>query len=79
MENYMRKLVVNSALMANEIIDVLDGYKENEVEIKFLEKKGVKLFFEINGIEENNAINLVKKIIKSNDWSKSLYFYVALE
>ncbi|NLZ75665.1 MAG: hypothetical protein GX914_04090 [Erysipelotrichia bacterium] len=75
----MRKLVVNSALMANEIIDVLDGYKENEVEIKFLEKKGVKLFFEINGIEENNAINLVKKIIKSNDWSKSLYFYVALE
>lgn len=75
----MRKLVVNSSLMANEIIDVLDGYKENEVEIKFLEKKGVKLFFEINGIEENNAINLVKKIIKSNDWSKSLYFYVALE
>ncbi len=70
-------LYVASALKQNEIIELLENI-EGPASYKFIEKKGIKLAFEVSGVEEKDAINVAKAAIKATDFGKALYFQVAL-
>ena len=73
-------MVVNSALNQDKIIEALDGYDANGITLKFIEKKGMKLIFEHTGLEEGyEGQAVMKKIIRSNEWAKTLYFSISFE
>ncbi len=68
-------IYVSSALKQKEITELLEKY-EGDYSFKFVEKKGIKLSFEIIGGDEQVAINQAKAIIKGTDFGKALYFQV---
>jgi hypothetical protein len=70
------KILINSPLMSDKIINLLSEYKENGVAFTFIKKNGMRLEFEISGIEGQMGCNLVKTLIKSTDFGKVLYFTV---
>jgi len=70
------KIIVNSPLMRDKIIQAVDGYKKGDVEIKFISQQGISVTFEVIGLEGTAAIDLVKSIIKSQEFGKVLYFQV---
>lgn len=75
-----KKLVVNSALYQDKLIEALDGYNDNGITLKFIEKKGLKLYFEQTGLDTGyEGQSVMKKIIRSNDWAKTLYFSITFE
>lgn len=73
------RIIVNSALMGNKIIDVLTNYKEDNVEYKFMAKNGIKLEFEVTDMDKLAAVDLTKKIIRSQDFGSALYFQVTMQ
>ena len=75
----MKKLVISAPMCADRIIELFDGYSQDGIEIKYLSKNGMKLYFDINGIEGDEAVSMAKKMLRSTDWAKSLYFYVTME
>ncbi|EPR14060.1 hypothetical protein [Ruminiclostridium papyrosolvens] len=70
------KIVVNSALMGEQIISALTSYKEDNVKYEFISKIGMKIEFEVTEMEKTAAIDLTKKIIRSQDFGSALYFQV---
>jgi hypothetical protein len=70
------KIIVNSALMGNQIIDTLTSYKNDNVNYEFISKSGIKIEFEVTEMEKTAAIDLTKKIIRSQDFGNALYFQV---
>lgn len=74
------KLVVNSALYQDKLINFLDGYDQDGITLKFIEKKGLKLIFDFTGVEPGyDGQSVMKKIIRSQDWAKTLYFSISFE
>jgi hypothetical protein len=71
------KIVVNSPMMSDKIINLLCEYKENGVEFKFIKKTGIKIEFEVSGIEVQEACSLAKSLIKNTEFGNVLYFNVA--
>lgn len=69
-------MFVNSPLMNDKIIALLSEYKENGIEFKFIKKNGIKLEFEVSGIEALEACVLAKNLIKGTEFGKVLYFNV---
>lgn len=63
-------LVVNMAMKQDDVIAVLEenGYK-------FVEKKGIRLFFETDG-DLNEKAAEAKALIKAQPWEAALFFNV---
>ncbi len=70
------KIIVNSALMGEQIIRTLTSYKEDNVNYEFISKSGMKIEFEVTEMEKTAAVDLTKKIIRSQDFGSALYFQV---
>lgn len=74
------KCVINTALLQDKVIESLDGYDKDGITLKYVEKKGLKLFFDFTGVEPGyEGQSTIKKIVKSFDWAKTLYFSVTFE
>ena len=71
------KILINTPMMGDKITELLTGYKENGVAFQFIQKTGMKMEFEVSGIEGQPAVDLVKGIIKSTEFGKVLYFSVS--
>ena len=63
-------LVVNMAMKQDDVIAVLEenGYK-------FVEKKGIRLFFETDG-DLNEKAAEAKALIKAQPWGAALFLHV---
>jgi len=72
-------VIVNSPLKTENVVEVLDGYDKNGVTYKLIKKEGMKLTFQVEGVDRIGAIDLTKKIIRSYDFGKVLYFQVKVE
>lgn len=72
------KLFVNTPLMSDKIINLLNEYKENGVEFKFIKKTGIKMEFEVSNLDGQSAISLVKTLIRDTEFGKVLYFSVGV-
>ncbi|EGD46985.1 hypothetical protein Cpap_1180 [Ruminiclostridium papyrosolvens DSM 2782] len=72
------RIVVNSVLMGNQIIGALTSYKEDNVNYEFISKNGMKIEFEVTEMEKAAAVDLTKKIIRSQDFGSALYFQVTV-
>ncbi len=72
------RIVVNSVLMGNQIIGALTSYKEDNVNYEFISKNGMKIEFEVTEMEKTAAVDLTKKIIRSQDFGGALYFQVTV-
>lgn len=72
------RIVVNSVLMGNQIIGALTSYKEDNVNYEFISKNGMKIEFEVTEMEKTTAVDLTKKIIRSQDFGGALYFQVTV-
>ncbi|MFI3212285.1 MAG: hypothetical protein R3Y24_02990 [Eubacteriales bacterium] len=68
-------IYISSALKQQEIIDLLEKL-ESTITYKFVEKKGIKLSFEVSGGESKTAVDTAKAAIKATDFGKVLYFQV---
>ena len=72
-------LSVNTPMKGKDITELLEAYNENGVSFKFLKKTGLRHDFEVNGIDKDEAISLVKKIIRATPYGSALYFSVTAE
>ena len=72
----MAKYKVGTALNVDKIIEFLDGYNKDGITMKYIEKSGMYLIFEVEGISGQEGIDYIKHAIRSNDWAKALYFSV---
>lgn len=70
-------LIVNAPLMTDRVRAVLDGYDKDGVTIRFVSREGMKLAFEMTGLVGYDAVDFVKKLIRSHDFGNALYFQVA--
>jgi hypothetical protein len=73
---YKMRLFVSTPMASDKIINLLNEYKENDVEFKFIKKAGIKLEFEVANIDGPSAKNLVKTLIRDTEFGKVLYFSV---
>lgn len=64
--------------MGNQIIGALTSYKEDNVNYEFISKNGMKIEFEVTEMEKAAAVDLTKKIIRSQDFGSALYFQVTV-
>jgi hypothetical protein len=71
------KLFVSTALKAGDIKNLLEGYGEGGVSYRFVKKTGMKMEFEVSGVEGQKAVDLAKKIIRSTEYGKVLFFSVS--
>lgn len=72
-------LTVNTPMKGKEIIELLEAYDENGVNFKFTNKAGLRHNFEATGIASDEAISLVKTLIRSTPFGGVLYFSVTAE
>jgi len=72
-------LVVNAPLLTDKVKDTLDGYDKEGISIRFVRRAGMRMEFEIDGVDGYDAVSFVKKVIRSYDWGNALYFSVAME
>lgn len=64
---------ISSAMQQDAIKELLEGYSEGDFAYSFKEKKGIKMFFEVNGDSEAAAAK-AKALIKAQPWGSVLYF-----
>ncbi|HML36358.1 MAG TPA: hypothetical protein PKA19_02895 [Bacillota bacterium] len=65
--------------MGDRIVGTLDGYKDADVEYKFISKNGMRLEFEVTGPDSTLAVDITKKLIRDTDFGNALYFQVVAE
>lgn len=65
---------INSAMMQNEIVELLIGYEENELEFSFFKKDGDNLYFETNASDLEEAAAIAKSLIGKQTWGSLLLF-----
>lgn len=68
-------IYVNSAAMQNEIIKLLEDC-DAAIKFKYSTKKGIKLGFEVDTEDLDNAIIVAKAVLKDSELGKALYFQV---
>lgn len=73
------KISVNTPMKGEQITELLTGYTEDGAAFKFLGKSGMRYDFEASGLEKDDAVSLVKKLIRDTDYGKVLYFSVSAE
>lgn len=64
-------IIVNAPLKAQEIIELLNSQDE----FNFVEKKGLKLFFETTMDDKVQAAKEAKAIIKKEPWGTGLFLH----
>lgn len=67
---------VNAVFEHPKFIEVLDGYTKDDVTVKFIKEDKMKMIFEVEGLEGQDAISFVKSYLKSLKWTVSIYFTV---
>ena len=67
---------VSSVFKHPEFIEALDGYTKDGVTVKFVKEDKMKMVFEVEGLEGQEAISFVKSYLKSLKWALSIYFTV---
>ncbi len=67
-------IIVNSALMQNEIIEILENIKEPKY--KFIKKNGIRLYFETSIEDLDEASKIAKASIKEKPEAAALFFSV---
>lgn len=67
-------IVINSALMQNEIISFVEAYHES---IHFQKKSGISLLFSSD--DEKNMALEIKKALKADPRFKALFFNVEVK
>ena len=72
-------LIVNAPLLTDKVKETLDGYDKDGITIRFVSRAGMRMEFEIEGIDGYDAVSYVKKVIRSYDWGNALYFSVAMQ
>lgn len=75
----MKRIVVSAGMTAI-IIRMLDGYKDDQVSCKYVDKKGINCVFEVETeMTGDEAASYIKKVIKKMPEGVSLYFSVKPE
>lgn len=69
-------IIISAPLKRNEIVSLLTSYTENNISFKLVKSTGLKLEFEVEGIDGEAALSLAKDMIKATDFGKVLYFTV---
>lgn len=69
------KITVQAPMKGDEIRTLLDGYTQGGT-FSFVEKRGLSLVFEVEGMDAASACAAAKQAIKATDWGKVLYFSV---
>lgn len=55
--------------------NLLDGYEDNDIKVKFVKKERAKTFFEVETLlSEEETTNRVKKVVKEYPNSKALSY-----
>lgn len=67
-------IIVNSPLMQKQIQQILEEMEEPNY--TFVKKDGIKLYFETNMEDKEEAATIAKKAIKSSDFGSALMFKV---
>ncbi|MDR0922068.1 MAG: hypothetical protein LBM95_06785 [Lactobacillales bacterium] len=68
-------ITINLAQMQDKAIALLESYSGDDFSYKFLEKKGIKLRFEVTGDSEA-AAKKAKQLIKGESWGSVLFFNI---
>ena len=66
-------ITVNVAMQQDKIIELLEELNEG-ITYTYKEKKGIKLFFEVEGADAETAAKLAKESIKAQPWGGVLFF-----
>lgn len=65
---------LNAPLQQDKIIEFADGLDKDGTTFTFKEKKGMKLYFETNAEDLDNAARTLRNAIKEEPWASVLYF-----
>ncbi|RST94186.1 hypothetical protein CBF35_10760 [Vagococcus salmoninarum] len=65
---------LNAPVQQDKMIEFLDGSEIEGVTFTFKEKKGMKLFFEVNSEDVEEAARTARNAIKAQPWGSVLYF-----
>ena len=73
-------VIIRSALMQDNIRDLLDGGTFNGVGLSFVGKKGIELSFSASGddIGSLDVAAIVKSAVKASEFGKGIMFSVVL-
>ena len=70
-------IIVNCALRQQDIINVVEAIQiQNNKPFKFIKKQGIKIFFNTDYENLEEACTVIKKEIKSQTYGNALYFNV---
>lgn len=70
-------IIVNSAIMQDKIIDILEACKE--ASFKFIKKEGIRIYFETDMEDQEAAAKIAKAEIKKDPIGGTLLFSVKTE
>ncbi|MBP1043695.1 hypothetical protein I6N95_21950 [Vagococcus sp. BWB3-3] len=65
---------LNAPVSQDKMIELLDGLEKDGVTFTFKEKKGIKLYFDVNSEDVDGAARIAKNTIKEQPWGSVLYF-----
>jgi len=70
-------VIVNCPLMQNNVISLVEAIiMEGKNPFKFVKKEGMKIFFDLTDISEDNACILIKSEIRKSELGSLLNFSV---
>ena len=67
-------IVVNCAMRQDTVKDLIAAIESPK--FTFSKKEGIRLFYEVEGMDEQNGAELIKKTLKANPEMKALFFNV---
>lgn len=68
-------IIINSPMKQEFIIETLSSL-DGEIKFELVKKEGVKIYFNVNIDDINQAIDFAKKTIKATEIGKVLYFSI---
>ncbi len=70
-------VIVNCPLMQNDVIKVVEGIVLNDTNpFKFIEKKGMKMYFKTADVKVDEACVIIKSEMRKAPFGSLLNFYV---
>ena len=69
-------IVIASPLKRDFMIDLVDGYKVDDFEFKYIKSEGMNLYFECSNPDIDKGIRHVKDLVKGSELGRTLYFTV---
>lgn len=69
-------IYISCAMKQDFVIECLEKATEDGIKFKYIEKKGIKMTFEVDTQDLDNAVAVAKRLIKSTDIGSVLYFQV---